>query len=87
MPENNGARGPKLDEPLTLGKRYRVQWRRPGLNLAELAKFKNQGWSDESLAIHFGRNVETIKWWFRTFRREPRYKAHLKALEARNERS
>jgi transposase len=52
----------------------------------ELAKLKSMGWSTADLATHFGRNHETIKWWFRAFRREKiKYRSVLKILGGNND--
>ncbi|MCO5144149.1 MAG: recombinase family protein [Oligoflexia bacterium] len=81
-----GARHPKIGELLTQNQRYQVQWRRPKMNLAELVKLKSEGWSHKALAERFMRKEESIEWWFRAFRRNPKnYKRMLKGFPVRKE--
>ncbi len=59
-----GACEPKLVEPnpLTIGDEYPIQWRRPNLDLTELAKIRwIKRWSVSKLAIHFDRSPETVQ--------------------------
>ena len=58
----NGARGPKVVEHLVVHRIYSVQWKRPEINLMELAKLRwKERWSVSRLGIHFDRSPETIQ--------------------------
>lgn len=57
-----GARGPKLVELYATGVEYGIQWKRPKINLVELAKLRwIEKWSVSRLGKHFERSPETIQ--------------------------
>lgn len=57
----NGARGSKLDEPLTITRFYQVEWVAPRVNLRELALLRFiQGKTERDLAKYFGRSKTAI---------------------------
>ncbi len=57
----NGARGSKLDEPLTITRFYQVEWVAPRVNLRELALLRFiQGKTERELAQYFGRSKTAI---------------------------
>lgn len=57
----NGARGTKLDEPLTVTRFYQVEWVAPKVNLRELALLRFiQGKTERELAQYFGRSKTAI---------------------------
>ncbi len=59
---SNGARGPRVEEPLAWGEEYPIQWQEPRLNLAELAKLRwKKGWSRRKLALHYGKTECAIQ--------------------------
>ena len=56
-----GARGSKLDEPLTFQRNYQVEWVAPRVNLRELALLRFiQGKTERELAQYFGRSKTAI---------------------------
>ena len=64
-----GAPRPTLVEtskPLTVAEKMAVQWWRPKIDLAELAKLaKDDDWPLERLAAHYGRSPITIAQYLR----------------------
>lgn len=57
----NGARGSKLDEPLTVTRFYQVKWSAPRVNLRELALLRFiHAKTERELAKHFGRSKTAI---------------------------
>ena len=59
--QENGARRNKVEEPLTTGTLYPIQWRELRVNLAELAKLRFiDGWSRQQLADHYQRTLYAI---------------------------
>jgi hypothetical protein len=51
----NGARGLRVDEPLTWVNSYPIEWHGPSLDKAELARLRFiEGWSESRLAREFG---------------------------------
>lgn len=58
----NGARGPKVIEHQAVHRIYSVQWKRPEINLMELAKLRwLEKWSVARLSRHFDRKPDTIQ--------------------------
>lgn len=61
----NGAHGPRVEEPLGWVKTYPIQWREPRVDLAELAKLRwIEGWSREALAKRYGKTDDAIQCYF-----------------------
>lgn len=59
--KRNGARGSKLDEPLTFQRNYGIEWVAPRVNLRELALLRFiQGKTERELAQYFGRSKTAI---------------------------
>lgn len=55
---------------VTVEKTYSVQWRKPQVEVAELASMLFLEKKDIKFAAkHFGVSVETVKWWVLYFRR------------------
>ncbi len=67
----NGARGSRLEEPLTFGLTHQIQWNESRVNLAELAKLR---WIDgrtyKDLASHYGRTRNAISNYCQNIRRK-----------------
>ena len=67
----NGALRSKVEEPLTTGTLYPIQWRELRVNLAELAKLRFiDGWSRKQLAEHFGRTEIAIQYYFQIIKKK-----------------
>ena len=50
-----------ISQPLTVAQKVAVQWQRPKIDLAELAKLsKDENWPLERLATHYERSPITI---------------------------
>lgn len=58
---NSGQRDSKLEEPLCVDITYPIQWRESKIDLSELAKLREEGWTTEELARHFQRKTPTIR--------------------------
>jgi len=60
--------------PLVIARRYPVTWRKPSVDLNELAKlrFKNQ-WTVEHIAKHMGIGTTTVKRYLRDARKGAGY--------------
>lgn len=58
-----GTHGPRLVEhPQTVKRVYSIEWKRPDLDLTELAKFRwVHEWSIPRLCRHFARKKDTIQ--------------------------
>ena len=57
----NGARGSKLDEPLTFQRNYQVKWVAPRVDLRELALLRFiEGKTERDLTKYFGRSKSAI---------------------------
>ena len=64
-----GGRDAKVVEPLlTTPREVRVQWERPKINLAELAKKRREGLTVQELGQYFGRGRTTIKGYLKKVR-------------------
>ena len=59
-----GHHGPTLEEPIGVDLTYSIQWRESKVDLSELAKLREEGWTTELLARHFNRKASTIKGYF-----------------------
>ncbi|MDO9182195.1 MAG: hypothetical protein Q7U04_07290 [Bacteriovorax sp.] len=67
----DGARRNKVEEPLTTGTLYPIQWRELRVNLAELAKLRYiDGWSRKQLAEHYGRTEMAIQNYFQNIKKK-----------------
>ena len=71
MLNHNGARRNKVEEPLTTGTLYPIQWRELRVNLAELAKLRFiDGWSRKQLAEYYGRTEDAIQNYFQKIKKK-----------------
>ncbi|MBC7427958.1 MAG: hypothetical protein H7336_05045 [Bacteriovorax sp.] len=69
--EENGVRRNKVEEPLTTGTLYPIQWRELRVNLAELAKLRFiDGWSRQQLADHYQRTLYDITYYYQNIRKK-----------------
>ncbi|MBC7428631.1 MAG: hypothetical protein H7336_08475 [Bacteriovorax sp.] len=65
------ARLNKVEEPLTTGTLYPIQWRELRVNLAELAKLRFiEGWQRQQLADHYQRTLYAITNYCQNIRRK-----------------
>lgn len=60
----NGQGHSKLEEPLGVDLSYPIQWRESRVDLSELAKLREKGWTTEELARHFNRKTPTIRGYY-----------------------
>ncbi len=66
----NGARGPRVEEPLGWAQIYPIQWHEPRINLAELAKLRwIEGWSRKALAERYGKSQDAIQNYFQLLKK------------------
>ncbi len=69
--EFNGARGPRVEEPLAWAEEYPIRWWEPRFNLAELAKLRwIEGWSRKDLANMYGKTECAIQNRFQYLKRK-----------------
>ena len=65
----DGARGPRVEEPLTWAKTYPIQWREPRVDLAELARLRwIEGFTRKQLAERYGRTEMAVQNYFQALR-------------------
>ena len=87
----NGATRPRLVEhpnPLTVAQEVEVQWWRPKIDLAELAKLhKAHNWSINRLAAHFGRSRLTIRRLLQNMEQNPSGAENIKLWLSKRENS
>lgn len=68
--QKNGARNPRIGEPLVRVETYPIQWREPRLDLAELARLRwIEGYSRKQLAEKYGKTTVAIQNYFQELRR------------------
>ena len=66
----NGARHPRIGEPLVKVETYPIQWLEPRLDLAELARLRwVEGYSRKQLAEKYGKTTVAIQNYFQELRR------------------
>jgi len=65
-----GDRGPIVRELLCWVEEYPIQWRKPGFDLAELAKLRwTEGYSTETLMARYGKTEVAIRNYYRRARK------------------
>ena len=69
---NSGERHPRLEEPIGVDLTYPIQWRESKVDLSELAKLREEGWTTEELAQRFNKKPPTIRGYYDDIRNKGR---------------
>ncbi len=59
-------------EPRTVVLEYPARWKKPRIDLDELAKLRRAGWRTKQLSARFGVGISTVKMAYAKLRKQPR---------------